>query len=151
MATASSLARSQCVAGRGVWADARFDKIRHDPRRFAVAWFLQGLWVFLVSWPVLAINTSKKSIALNAFGWLSVAMIAVGLAVEAIADVQKSAFRMDPHNEGKFFHGGLWAMCRHPNCTFVVHFLKRIAWSGNGAGRVDAGVGVCAWVCVVIP
>ena len=36
-------------------------------------------------------------------------------AIEAIADQQKSAFKKDPANSGRFITTGLWAWSRHPN------------------------------------
>ena len=45
--------------------DGRFDKIRNNPKRFAIAWFLQGVWIFLVALPTLITNVSKRQIALD--------------------------------------------------------------------------------------
>ena len=40
---------------------------------------------------------------------------AVGFAVEVASDSQKTAFREDTRNEGRFITSGLWAVSRHPN------------------------------------
>jgi steroid 5-alpha reductase family enzyme len=39
----------------------------------------------------------------------------VGFFFEALADAQKSAFKADLNNKGKFIDEGLWSISRHPN------------------------------------
>jgi len=48
-----------------------------------------------------------------------------GFAFEVTADTQKSRFRADPNNKGKFIHTGLWAWTRHPN-----YFGEIVLWVG---------------------
>jgi steroid 5-alpha reductase family enzyme len=48
-----------------------------------------------------------------------------GFAIEAVSDAQKSRFRDDPENKGKFIHTGLWAWSRHPN-----YFGEIVLWIG---------------------
>jgi len=45
--------------------------------------------------------------------------------IEVIADRQKSAFRADEANDGRFITTGLWAWSRHPN-----YFGEIILWLG---------------------
>ena len=47
--------------------------------------------------------------------YLGAAMWVIGMGVEVIADNQKSAFKADPANEGKFINTGIWARSQHPN------------------------------------
>ena len=45
----------------------------------------------------------------------------MGFGVEIVADRQKSAFRANPANSGRFISSWLWAWSRHPNyCGEIV-------------------------------
>jgi steroid 5-alpha reductase family enzyme len=50
--------------------------------------------------------------------FLGLAILAVGIAGEGIADAQLKAFRSDPANKGKVCDVGLWRWSRHPNYFF---------------------------------
>ena len=45
--------------------------------------------------------------------------------IEIVADRQKSRFKDDPDNEGKYIDVGLWAWSRHPN-----YFGEILLWTG---------------------
>ena len=105
--------------------DARFDEIKVSPLRFFMSWTLQGLWVLLTAAAALAIITSVQR---EDLGWVAIVGIAVwlaGFAIEAVADYQKSQFKKDPANEGRFISEGLWAWSRHPN-----YFGEITLWTG---------------------
>ena len=105
--------------------DGRFDRIKTDPLRFFMTWTLQGLWVLLTMAAALAIITG---VGRRSIGWVAVVGIAVwvvGFAIEVIADRQKSAFKLDPANDGRFIATGLWAWSRHPN-----YFGEVVLWTG---------------------
>ena len=105
--------------------DKRFDQIKHDPSKFFVAWTLQGLWVFVTMLPTLMLNESDRRQPIKTQDWIGWGMWAVGMAFEVIADYQKSQFRADPDNKGKFINTGLWSLSRHPN-----YFGEILLWSG---------------------
>jgi steroid 5-alpha reductase family enzyme len=56
--------------------------------------------------------------SLRAQDFLGVAILAIGIAGEAVADAQLKAFRQAPGNSGKVCDVGLWRWSRHPNYFF---------------------------------
>ncbi len=105
--------------------DSRFDNIKNRPQQFFLAWTLQGLWVLLTAAAALAVITGGTREPLGAAGIAGIAVWAVGMVIEIIADRQKSKFKDDPNNEGKFINVGLWAWSRHPN-----YFGEIVLWTG---------------------
>lgn len=103
--------------------DSRFAKIRGNAWRFFGAWNIQALWVILTAFPVFSLNSLRvldgygesgvPAISLLDFlGW---SIWSIGFAIEVSADRQKSIFRQQPENAGKFIDQGLWSISRHPN------------------------------------
>lgn len=96
-------------------SDRRFDEVKQDFGQFLVAWTLQALWVFLTLCCALAAITSSEPRPLGTWALAGGALWALGFGIEVVADRQKSAFRRDPANAGRFIDNGLWAWSRHPN------------------------------------
>jgi steroid 5-alpha reductase family enzyme len=105
--------------------DGRFDEMKTQPVTFLMAWTLQGLWVLLTAAAALAVITGGARAPLGPIGIAGIAIWLLGFAIEAIADRQKSKFREDPDNRGKFIDTGLWAWSRHPN-----YFGEIVIWTG---------------------
>jgi steroid 5-alpha reductase family enzyme len=105
--------------------DARFDDIKPSFPRFLLTWTLQGLWVTLTVAAALATITTTTRVELGLFALAGFVVWLVGIGFEATADAQKSRFRADPENKGKFIHTGLWAWSRHPN-----YFGEIVLWIG---------------------
>lgn len=125
--------------------DGRFDEIKVDPLRFFMTWTLQGLWVLLTVACALAIITSVER---RSIGWLAVLGIALwlaGFAVEVVADQQKSTFKRDPANKGRFISSGLWAWSRHPN-----YFGEIVLWTGIAIMAIPLLSG-WSWVVLISP
>ena len=59
------------------------------------------------------------------FFWIGSAVWVLGVGLEVIADWQKSVFRKDPDNAGKFIDSGLWSWSQHPN-----YFGEITLWTG---------------------
>ena len=105
--------------------DERFDAIKTSFLRFLLAWTLQGLWVtFTLATALAAITTPVKK-ELDWFTVVGLLVWMIGFSFEAIADAQKSAFKADPENRGKFIQSGLWSKSRHPN-----YFGEIVLWIG---------------------
>jgi steroid 5-alpha reductase family enzyme len=105
--------------------DARFDEIKVSFPRFLLIWTLQGLWVTFTLAAALAAITTETRKGLGLVALLGLLVWAVGFTFEAVADAQKSRFRADPANKGKFINTGLWAWSRHPN-----YFGEIVIWIG---------------------
>jgi len=105
--------------------DARFDELKPSFVRFLNTWTLQGLWVtFTLAAALAAITTTTR----KGLGWFALVGFLVwllGFSIEAAADAQKSSFRENPDNTGKFIQTGLWARSRHPN-----YFGEITLWVG---------------------
>lgn len=105
--------------------DGRFDNIKTRPLRFFLAWTLQGLWVLVTAGAALAVITGGSREPLGAVGIAGIAVWAIGMLIEIVADRQKSAFRANPDNAGTFINTGLWSWSRHPN-----YFGEIVLWTG---------------------
>lgn len=125
--------------------DGRFDRIKTDPLRFFMTWTLQGLWVLLTLAAALAIITSTER---QTIGWVAVIGIVVwvaGFAVESVSDWQKSAFKRNPANAGRFITSGLWAWSRHPN-----YFGEIVLWTGIAVMALPVLSG-WRWIALISP
>lgn len=105
--------------------DRRFDELKTNFLRYLIVWTLQGLWVtFTLAAALVTITTlAKKPLGIIAIVgfiiWLT------GFAFESVADAQKSKWRANPENKGKFINVGLWSKSRHPN-----YFGEIMIWIG---------------------
>ena len=105
-------------------SDSRFDEVKQDFGQFLIAWTLQALWVFLTLCCALAAITATTPQPLGPLAALGLALWTVGFGIEVVADRQKSAFKADPANRGRFISSGLWAWSRHRNyCGEIVLWI----------------------------
>lgn len=125
--------------------DSRFDEIKHRPIRFLMAWTLQGLWVLLTAAAALAVITGGERVPLGIVGIAGIAVWAAGMLIEIVADRQKSRFKADPGNEGKFINVGLWAWSRHPN-----YFGEILLWTGMAIVAIPVLQG-WQWATLISP
>jgi steroid 5-alpha reductase family enzyme len=110
---------------RAAGEDRRFRDIKPSLARFLLAWTVQGLWVSLTLAAALAAITSMNRLDLGIFALVGFLVWLLGFVIEVIADRQKSMFRADPQNAGKFINVGLWSWSRHPN-----YFGEILLWIG---------------------
>jgi len=83
-------------------------------RSFFQVFLLQGIFLYLISLPVLFINHSVS----NAFGIIDIVGLLVwglGFYFESTGDRQLKEFISNPKNKGKLMDRGLWQYSRHPN------------------------------------
>jgi steroid 5-alpha reductase family enzyme len=125
--------------------DGRFDKIKVDPVRFLSAWTIQGLWVLLTVAAALAIITGTQREVIGGLGIIGILVWLAGFGIEVAADQQKSTFKLNPENKGRFISTGLWAWSRHPN-----YFGEIVLWTGMTILAVPVLSG-WRWVALISP
>jgi steroid 5-alpha reductase family enzyme len=125
--------------------DARFDEIKPSFIRFLNTWTLQGLWVTFTLAAALAAITTTTRKELGLFALIGFLVWVFGFAFEVAADIQKSRFRADRENKGKFIHTGLWARSRHPN-----YFGEIVLWIGVAVIALPVLRG-WQWVTLISP
>ncbi len=105
--------------------DQRFDDIKPYFFRFLNTWTLQGLWVTFTLAAALVVFTTPQKKEIGWFAIIGIVIWLIGFAFESTADLQKSRFRADSSNKGKFINTGLWSISRHPN-----YFGEIVIWIG---------------------
>lgn len=83
-------------------------------RSYAQVYLLQGIFLFLIVFPVLFLNRLSHT----AFGLLDVLGVIVwlvGFFFEVVGDAQLARFIQNPAQKGKLMQSGLWGYTRHPN------------------------------------
>lgn len=106
-------------------SDRRFDRIKGDPLRFGSTWTLQALWVSVTASAAVAAITAPSGGGFGAVVAVGMVVWCAGMAIEVVADAQKSAFRKRSANARRFITTGLWAWSRHPN-----YFGEIMVWAG---------------------
>ena len=123
---------------RGHGEDFRYAAMR--ARHGARFWWVSGLTVFatqatlcwVISLPLQAAASSDKSLIWLDF--LAVAIWAIGLLWEAVADAQLARFKAHRTDPTAVMDIGLWAWSRHPN-----YFGEWLLWWGFFGVAVPAG------------
>ena len=110
-----------------------------------MAWTIQGLWVLLTAAAALAAITGGVRESLGVAGIAGIVVWLIGMTIEIVADRQKSAFRNNPANDGKFINVGLWAWSRHPN-----YFGEILLWTGMAIVAVPVLQG-WQWATLISP
>ncbi|KAI0720765.1 hypothetical protein C8T65DRAFT_632746 [Cerioporus squamosus] len=111
-------------------SDTRFDDIRSHFFKFLGFWVGQIIWVWVVTLPVIILNSPAVSSGQPpAFGTasdiLGVIIWVVGWASESVADWQKFRYKASRPPKDKPIDVGLWAWSRHPP-----YFGEILCWWG---------------------
>ena len=130
---------------RKAGADTRFDAIKPSFPRFLNTWTLQGLWVTLTLAAALAAITTTERVGIGTVTAIGLLVWVAGFGLEVVADAQKSRFRADPANKGRFIHTGLWSWSRHPN-----YFGEILLWVGVAIVALPVLRG-WQWVTLISP
>ena len=125
--------------------DKRFKKILPSFSQLFMTWTLSAAWVFIQSLSALVALTVITTVEMGIVGWLGLALWIFGFGFEVLADHQKTKFKADPANEGKFITGGLWDISRHPN-----YFGEIVLWLGISVMAVPVMSGL-QYVSLISP
>jgi len=125
--------------------DDRFDEIKPSWILFLNAWTIQALWVTFTACAALVVITTTTRKGLDLFALIGFLVWVCGFAIEVMADAQKSRFKADPGNRGKFIQSGLWSRSRHPN-----YFGEIVLWTGVMVIALPVLQG-WQWVALVSP
>jgi steroid 5-alpha reductase family enzyme len=136
------------LRNRGRGEDFRYAKWRKDwgrrfvPRSFLQVFMLQGIFMLIISCPIILVNRSgtRGLTPLDALGgllWLT------GFLFEAVGDHQLKRFKQKPESKGKIMTAGLWKYSRHPN-----YFGEAALWWGIFIIALSVPGG---WAAIVSP
>ncbi|MEM7339905.1 MAG: DUF1295 domain-containing protein [Actinomycetota bacterium] len=125
--------------------DGRFDQMKYNFWQYLLTWTLQGLWVSLTAAAALIIITSATGEPFGVLGLIGLVVWIAGFATEVVADTQKSRFKANPANAGRFIDSGLWAWSRHPN-----YFGEIVLWAGIAIMAIPVLSG-WRWVALISP
>lgn len=95
--------------------DDRFDVMKTKFWWFLMTWCFSALWVLISAAPALAAMNSSNTVTIGLLQLFGLGLWIFGFSIECTADFQKSRFKAQSKNKGKFIHSGLWAVSRHPN------------------------------------
>jgi steroid 5-alpha reductase family enzyme len=92
-------------------------------RSYLQVFILQGVLLFIISLPIILVNTRDKEFGV--FDILGFIIRIIGFLFEAIGDYQLRQFTTNSANRGKIMQTGLWKYTRHPN-----YFGEVVLWQG---------------------
>ncbi|MFZ1721360.1 MAG: DUF1295 domain-containing protein [Microgenomates group bacterium] len=104
--------------------DTRFDEFRHEFWGFFKFWFFQGLAAWVILMPAMFIFSSQSPGRIGLLSMLGIAIWAVGLTIETVADMQKFNHKQEKRSPA-WVDSGLWHYSRHPN-----YFGEMVCWWG---------------------
>lgn len=126
--------------------DGRYQTLRarwggNVEAKFLAFFLAQGLSCVALSTPFLvaSVNAAPSLSPLEAAG---VALFALAIGGESLADAQLRRFKADPANRGKTCRAGLWRYSRHPN-----YFFEWLVWCAWALFALASPWGALALLC----
>ncbi len=135
----------------GKGEDPRYAKWREEwgkwvvPRAFFQVYMLQGVFMFVVSLPVILINHRETPADITVFSILGLAIWGIGFFFESVGDYQLKKFKENPENKGKIMKSGLWKYTRHPN-----YFGEATMWWGIAIIAVSVGTSIAVFASPIV-
>ncbi len=117
------------VRGHHPHEDVRYAQLRVEwgsQLRSKTFWFFQlqaGILAGLAT--VFLVPCLNAQPGISPLEWAGVAVWALALAGESVADAQLKGFKARPENKGRICQAGLWNYSRHPN-----YFFEWLVWVG---------------------
>lgn len=125
----------------GKGEDSRYKQFRKDfgeHRYWWISFFqvflLQGVLLWLISAPLLAVQYYGINSPLNFVDFIALLVWVIGFVFEAGGDFQMSRFKANSENKGKVLNTGFWKYTRHPN-----YFGDATVWWAFGLFSVASG------------
>jgi steroid 5-alpha reductase family enzyme len=112
--------------------------------KFLLFFQFQAVLNLVLSAPLL-LASRNASPTLHPLEMAGVAIWAIGLVGESIADRQLAAFKRDPANKGHVCDVGLWRYSRHPN-----YFFEWTIWIGYATFALASPLGFLALALPVL-
>lgn len=130
--------------------DPRYRQLREEwggRFRNRLFWFLQiqAAAAFLLVVTILT-AAHRPGDGLSYGDLLGIALFAIAIVGEAVADRQLARFSAEPENKGKVCDTGLWAFSRHPN-----YFFEWLVWVAFAAIAMVSGSYGFGWLALAGP
>lgn len=125
--------------------DKRYRSLRESwksPGAFLAFFELQALIAVVFSAPFLCASFAGDS-RIAPLEWVGLAIAAIGIFGEAVADGQSAAFKRRPQKAKTVLDVGLWRYSRHPN-----YFFEMLVWIGFALAAVPLPLG---WSAIASP
>ena len=126
--------------------DGRYQQLRkvwapHVQLKMFRFYQYQALAAVFFSLPFLLSSINWRA-RLDANEWIALALWAVALSGEALADFQLHQFKKRPDSRRRTCRDGLWRYSRHPN-----YFFEWLIWIAFAMLAANAPFGALAWAC----
>jgi steroid 5-alpha reductase family enzyme len=107
-------------------------------------YYYQAILALILSIPFALVMTAGHE-GFSVFEIGGVAIWAIAVCGESIADAQLKSFKADPENRGKVCEKGLWYYSRHPN-----YFFEWLIWVSFFAFALGSPLGAVSIICPLL-